>query len=85
MPPTLLYHLCLILVNICLCILYYLFFSELDKEITTEFCFDAMFVYSLLTVGLGINETSWSNVVFSDEVCGLKFVFLILSKLMRTS
>ncbi|XP_050700997.1 ectonucleoside triphosphate diphosphohydrolase 1-like [Eriocheir sinensis] len=43
-------------------------YPELDKEITTEFCFDAMFVYSLLTVGLGINETSWSNVVFSDEI-----------------
>lgn len=44
-----------------------------------DLCFDAMYVYSLLTRGLGINSSTWSNVYFNDEVsdadCTYKTLF----------
>ena len=46
----------------------YFFFSDLEPEIIQDLCFDGMFVYTLLTAGLGFNNDTFSKVVFSDEV-----------------
>lgn len=38
------------------------------KEVVDDLCFDAMFIFTLLTTGLGIDNSSWGNVYFSDEL-----------------
>ncbi|MPC28223.1 Ectonucleoside triphosphate diphosphohydrolase 3 [Portunus trituberculatus] len=52
-----------------------LIYSDLEPEITEDLCFDGMFVYSLLTAGLGINNDTFSNVVFSDEIGKMEVVW----------
>lgn len=49
-------------------ILFCCFVTDLEPEILEDLCFDGMFVYTLLTAGLGINNDTFGNVVFSDEV-----------------
>ncbi|KAK4311933.1 hypothetical protein Pmani_016599 [Petrolisthes manimaculis] len=39
-----------------------------DKELVEDLCFDGMFLYSLMTSGLGINKDTWSNVQFTTEI-----------------
>nr|XP_053636934.1 ectonucleoside triphosphate diphosphohydrolase 1-like [Cherax quadricarinatus] len=38
------------------------------KEVVDDLCFDAMFIFTVLTTGLGIDNSSWGNVYFSDEL-----------------
>lgn len=40
-----------------------------------DLCFDGMYVYKLLTVGLGINNSSWSNIDFTRQVSYLYYFF----------
>ncbi|XP_045609188.1 ectonucleoside triphosphate diphosphohydrolase 2 isoform X1 [Procambarus clarkii] len=46
----------------------YAAYPGLEKEVVEDLCFDAMFVFNLLTIGLGINNSTWANINFTDEV-----------------
>ncbi|XP_047469722.1 ectonucleoside triphosphate diphosphohydrolase 1-like isoform X2 [Penaeus chinensis] len=46
----------------------YAAYPGVDKDIVEDLCFDGMYVYKLLTVGLGIDSSSWSNIEFSHQV-----------------
>uniref|UniRef100_A0A0P4VYV9 Ubiquitin-like domain-containing protein n=1 Tax=Scylla olivacea TaxID=85551 RepID=A0A0P4VYV9_SCYOL len=50
-------------------------YSDLEPEIVEDLCFDGMFVYTLLTAGLGINNDTFDNVVFSDETGKMEVVW----------
>ncbi|XP_063610287.1 ectonucleoside triphosphate diphosphohydrolase 1-like [Penaeus indicus] len=49
----------------------YAAYPDVDKDIVEDLCFDGMYVYKLLTVGLGIDSSSWSNIDFSHQVKGM--------------
>lgn len=53
----------------------YAAYPGLDKEIVEDLCFDAMFAYNLFTVGLGIDNSTWANVQFTDEVNNMEVVW----------
>lgn len=60
-------------------------YPDLETEIAEELCFDGMFVYTLLTAGLGINNDTWSSVVFSGEVQNMEVVWPQGFMINRTS
>lgn len=45
-------------------------YPDLPKVVVEDLCFDALYVYNLLTVGLGIDSVEWKKVQFIDEING---------------
>ncbi|XP_042216990.1 ectonucleoside triphosphate diphosphohydrolase 2-like isoform X2 [Homarus americanus] len=63
----------------------YTAYPGLEKEIVEDLCFDAMFVYTLFTLGLGINNSTWTNVQFTDELNNTEVVWPQGFMMNRTS
>lgn len=63
----------------------YAAYPGVDKDIVEDLCFDGMYVYKLLTVGLGIDSSSWSNIDFSHQVKGMDVEWPLGFMLNRTT
>ncbi|XP_042893755.1 ectonucleoside triphosphate diphosphohydrolase 8-like isoform X2 [Penaeus japonicus] len=63
----------------------YAAYPGVDKDIVEDLCFDGMYVYKLLTVGLGINNSSWSNIDFTRQVNGMDIEWPLGFMLNRTT
>ncbi|XP_066963723.1 ectonucleoside triphosphate diphosphohydrolase 1-like isoform X1 [Macrobrachium rosenbergii] len=43
-------------------------FPDVDKALVEDLCFDAMYIYNLMTAGLGIDSSEWKLIQFTDEI-----------------
>ncbi|XP_068248418.1 ectonucleoside triphosphate diphosphohydrolase 2-like [Palaemon carinicauda] len=43
-------------------------FPDMDRALVEDLCFDAMYIYSLITVGLGIDSLEWKRIQFTNEI-----------------